>query len=649
MQPNYSRRRMNLLSLALICFTSLSPQSLYRPIDSVNRIIAKQSAKEQIYTYAHLSILMRNNDADTAMYFARKATDMAAEINNPDAKATALVALARAMNTKGNYELAAKTYMLGMEAAGKASNDSLVALALSGIGTAYWQLGRHAESLEHLFRSLQIREKLGDKKGIIASKSNIGMVYQTQAKLGLAERYISESLALMTDDSDPSNRISTLHTLANIYGMQGKIKEAFAIDEEGIRIAERTNNTFAKAVFYDNMGNCYFYSEPPDYRNAFLYFNKALAIDSAFGNRKQMSDSYLNLGMVMKAQKRWQEAIGYYLRSISLAEESGYAQGKLKALQSLADAYRSSGNGDQAFAVLQQSLSVKDSLVNTASESRIAELQTLYETEKKQQQINLQQAELSRKNVILAAIIILAVLLGLLGISAYLRFRLKQKTRIQTEIMKQQELATRAVIEAEENERQRIARDLHDGIGQMMSAAKMNLSAYESSTAPMNEHAASLGKIISLVDESCREIRNVSHNMMPNALLKKNLATALQDFIDKIDTRSLAIHLYTEGLENRMDSAVETVLYRVIQECVNNVIKHAKATTLDISVTRDDEGISATIEDNGKGFDAADHEKFDGIGVRNIITRVEYLKGTIEFDSAPGRGTLIAIHVPLNK
>lgn len=214
--------------------------------------------------------------------------------------------------------------------------------------------------------------------------------------------------------------------------------------------------------------------------------------------------------------------------------------------------------------------------------------------------------------------------------------------------MKQQELSARAVIEAEEDERQRIARDLHDGVGQMMSAAKMNLSAFEAEMKFENkEQQVSFEKIIGLVDESCKEIRNVSHNMMPNALLKNSLASAIRDFIDKMDKKTLQVHLYTEGLDERLDSNVETVLYRVIQECVNNVIKHADASTLDIAVVKEKDGISATIEDNGKGFDMTGIEKFTGIGLKNIMTRVEYLKGTVDYDSSPGQGTVVALHVPL--
>ena len=95
-----------------------------------------------------------------------------------------------------------------------------------------------------------------------------------------------------------------------------------------------------------------------------------------------------------------------------------------------------------------------------------------------------------------------------------------------------------------------------------------------------------------------------------------------------------------------MFNNIETVLYRVIQECVNNVIKHSGADKLDISLIKDADGIAATVEDNGRGFDTTDKQKFEGIGLKNITSRIEFLKGTVDFDSFPGKGTLIAIHVP---
>ena len=243
--------------------------------------------------------------------------------------------------------------------------------------------------------------------------------------------------------------------------------------------------------------------------------------------------------------------------------------------------------------------------------------------------------------------IVLLVLGILLAFTQYRRSKWKQEAKMKTAVMVQQEIAARAVIEAEEAERQRIAKDLHDGVGQMMSAARMNLSAFEEAASFRSEtEKQDFDRIIGLVDESCREVRAVSHNMMPNALLKQGLASAIREFIHKLDQKKIRVQLYTEGLEERLDSNLETVLYRVIQECVNNVIRHAGASTVDISVVRENDMIRGTIEDNGKGFDTQNLE--EGLGLKNIRTRIDYLKGTVEIDSAPGKGTLVAFHVPLN-
>ncbi|MEP6847058.1 MAG: histidine kinase, partial [Panacibacter sp.] len=249
-----------------------------------------------------------------------------------------------------------------------------------------------------------------------------------------------------------------------------------------------------------------------------------------------------------------------------------------------------------------------DSIRNVLQENEqfaaVAEAEEKYQSAKKEKQIQQQQFEIKQRNYWIIGISVLLLLGGLLGYSYYRRYRLKQQAHLHHEIIKQKDLATRAVIEAEERERKRIASELHDGVGQMMSAAKMNLSAIKSNLSFISgDQEHNFDKIVGLIDESCQEVRTVSHNMMPNALLKAGLAAAVREFIDKIDEHLIKINLYTEGLNQRIDSNIETVLYRVVQECVNNVIKHAGANHLDISLIKDADGISATIEDNGKGFE----------------------------------------------
>ena len=130
---------------------------------------------------------------------------------------------------------------------------------------------------------------------------------------------------------------------------------------------------------------------------------------------------------------------------------------------------------------------------------------------------------------------------------------------------------------------------------------------------------------------------------MPNALLKQGLAKAVRNFISQVKNPTLSINLYTEGLEENLPQNTSAMLYRIIQECVNNVIKHSEATSLDISLLRNETELTATIEDNGKGFDSSQVNYKEGIGLQNIRDRITFLKGELEIDSKPGKGTLFTI------
>lgn len=203
-----------------------------------------------------------------------------------------------------------------------------------------------------------------------------------------------------------------------------------------------------------------------------------------------------------------------------------------------------------------------------------------------------------------------------------------------------------AVLDAEEKERHRIAQELHDGIGQMMGALKLNLSGLRSEL-PNEDPMLSqkLDNIYELVDDSCREIRNVSHQMMPNTLLRYGLTGAVKDFMNKIDMQTLDAHVYMEGVDKRLNANVEHMMFRVVQECVTNVIKHAQASRLDISLILEERELVLIIEDNGCGFDTS--VSAEGIGLKNIYSRVAYLNGSVELDSKPGKGTVISIAIPL--
>ena len=321
---------------------------------------------------------------------------------------------------------------------------------------------------------------------------------------------------------------------------------------------------------------------------------------------------------------------------------------KQSALQLLSKAYSKKGDDAKALSTLNEMMVLKDSLIKIETTQTLDALRAGYEADKQEKELALQKAKINQQQVIILAISICSLLsLGLV----FLYFSRKKnalKNEMATAILKEKNNAAMAILAAEEKERKRIASDLHDGIGQMMSAVKMNLSslAYKLTSLTPQE-AALLEKTMALTDESCKEVRTVSHNMMPNALLKSGLSSAIKTFVDKIDHKKLKVNLHSEGLDNRLPDTVEIVLYRVIQETVNNVIKHAKANQLDIAIIKDVDGLSCTIEDNGIGFNFNDKNLTEGIGLKNIQARITYLQGTVEWDAIPNKGTLVSIHIPM--
>ena len=576
----------------------------------------------------------------------------------------------------------------------QASKDSAsIALAYSDLGNTYTRVNKFNEALSNHLKALDIRNKLGLKEKAAGSISNISIIYKQLGNFKEAIVYMHKSLKIYENTGDEAKQSLVLGNMGNVYINFNKFEAAKESYDKAIYLGKKVNATSLVAAGYSGLMKYYYnlknypqalknglfaanylkdlnqkndlaaiyntigqvYYGMGNYTEAMNYYNKALIFRESMNDELGIASCYKNLGETYSALKDFTKAEDYLNKSIKIFN-------RLKSQDYLREAYKTLGvifeaNQDyvNSLKFYKESVAIKDSIYNKQSTDKINELQIAYQTERKIQQISLlnkenkiQKLTLQKHNVLMGIALGIFVITILFGVLFYKSIRLKQKARLQEEVILQQDLATKAVLGAEENERKRISGELHDGLGQMFSAVKMNLSALTEDINFKNPESKNVfTKTLDLVDESCKEVRAISHQMAPNVLLKSGLATAIRDFINKIDARKLKINLETFGLQHRLDPSIETVLYRVIQETVNNVIKHSGANSLDIQLSKDEEGINAMIEDNGKGFDSSSLEKFEGIGLKNIRSRVEYLKGTVDFSSTPGSGTLVAIHIPL--
>ena len=521
------------------------------------------------------------------------------------------------------------------------------------LGNIAYFSGKHDQALKIYMTALHHAEKANRHDLIAASCNEIGTLLKKNKSLKDALSYYTRSLKEASLAKNNSLIANAYNNIGLVYEEKGEYKKALAQYQFSLIAYRKVKEKLGESYSLEYIGYVYYLMK--NYPPAIENLEKSLAL------RKEIKDNYgiaiclIELTEVYKAKGDLTKAIAYGKQAVAFSKGINYPDMLQQGYLLLSKIYEDNRKFDEAYAAHKLYVSVKDSIFNAAKSEQINELQTKYESEKKQQRISLlnkentiQKLELSKRDFLIIAIIATFILALFITYLIYNRYKLKQDARLQQEVIAQQDLATKAVLKAEEAERKRISGELHDGLGQLFSAVKMNLSALADHIQFEDHHGEKMfEKTLSLVDESCKEVRVISHQMAPNILLKSGLATAVRDFIDKIDSRKLKINLSTFGLNERLDQNIEMVLYRVIQEAVNNVIKHAEANTLDIQLSKDEEGVNAMIEDNGKGFDSNALENVEGIGLKNMRTRVEYLKGQVDFSSTQGAGTLVAIYIPL--
>ena len=525
--------------------------------------------------------------------------------------------------------------------------------SISNISVIYKQLGNYKDALDYMHKSLKIYEEDGDEGKQALVLGNMGNVYLDYKKYSAAKESFDRAIAIAKKTKSLSTLANSYSGVMSYYFKQNNLSEALKYGNLAVKYLKELNMKSDLAVLYNSIGQVYY--EKGNYEIAMKYYSNSLEFRNFMKDNLGIASCYKNIAACYAELKDFVKAEEYVNKSIAIFKVLNSKDYLREAYDILGSIFEAKQDHVNALKFFKESAAMKDSIYNKQSTDKINELQIAYQTEKKVQQIALLHQEnkiqkllISKRNMLLGIAIGVLLLTLVIGVLLYKSIKLKQDSRLQMAVITQQDLATKAVLNAEENERKRISGELHDGLGQMFSAVKLNLSALTDDLTFKNEQSKRMfDKTLNLVDESCKEVRIISHQMAPNVLLKSGLASAIKDFINKIDSRKLKINLETVGLQERLNQNIETVLYRVIQETVNNVIKHASANSLDIQLTRDHEGINAMIEDNGIGFDTSLLDKFEGTGLKNILSRVNYLKGTVDFSSKLGSGTLVAIYIPL--
>lgn len=549
------------------------------------------------------------SELDSSEYYQLKAIAIRLEADDTLGLAKAYIDLGNIAADRGNLNKAIEQYLTAQSYIVAAKDTQQLANLYANIGSVFHEQKNYEKTLEYYFKALDYKDKMAPN-GLAVVYNNIALVYKDQERYEEALAYSFKSLALKQD-------------LQYLRGIAGS---------------------------YNTIGSIYLKMNQLD--SASTYYDRAVELYGSISDKYGLGMALGGKGDVLFKQGNHGDAKKSYLDALPLAEAEGLFTLQRDVNLALAQVYEADGEYGQALDARKKYEAAKDSVVNEETNERIAELMTQFETVQKEQELKLKQIELERQEEInkfqmvgFGAVVLFLLLAGGLFFS---RNRIKQKAELADAIAREQKIRFKAVIDAQEQERKRVAQDLHDGLGQLLSTARLNVSALEDSLDPTDSESDKIWlNALSLIDESVQEVRNVSHNMMPSALIRLGLVAALREQVAKINRAGkIAVKLEIAGMETRLDEAVEITLYRVVQEVMNNAIKHSNAKEIVVSINRANGKLEVGIKDDGVGLDLQLIKRSTGIGWQNIYSRVELINGIIDMNSSPGAGTNVQVLVP---
>lgn len=544
-----------------------------------------------------------------------------------------------------------------VQVAKKQSDDRTLGEVYKRLGVIYYLGASYELAYANYILSIQAFEKATDSVGMASTMLELGNFYIKKKQFKVAKEYCLFSIRLATKYRDD-------FLLANAYNSMGIYYESMHVLDSALVFYQKSYEK--NESLRDALGMSYSLEYMAgiqklrfNYTESLQLLMRSAEIRRKIDNKSALATSYVNIGELYLAKEEHAKAKNYFDLSLALAKQVNYKDLIAYDYQMISNCYKDDNNFKGAYTYQDSSQKVQRDIDNEFNSKQLKEFQTKYETEKKEKQIEYQDLELSKSNILLNrnriaiySLIGLVLVLIVIFYLSYARYKLKQQTLMNKKLLDEQQSKAKAILDAEEKERQRIGKDLHDGIGQMLSAVKLNISGLSKSIT--NEDSSELNLLknsMKLIDESVVEVRNISHNMMPTVLLEFGLIQALSDMCTAINNSALVhIHFIHDGLEiQRLPINLEIVLYRVLQEILNNTLKHAAASKIDLQLLKFDGELTVVFEDNGVGFNYQSVSASpNGIGLRNIISRVEYLNGSVNFDSYPGKGTTITIEIPLN-
>ena len=637
--------KLKYLFLLLALASLVSAQD--RSIDSLKRRLVSTDQKDILKTLIELSWEYRFVNADTARKYGLEGLQMAREMGLPVVEAAALNNIGVTHEAQGNYDEALAYELQALAIRRTVGDEAQIAKTLNDIGIIYDEKGDYQKSLEYYFEARRVFEKGNDLFKIAMVINNIGIVLKEQKEYRKAAGIYHEALRIYKKINNKFGIAACDANLGSVYFFIDAYDSALHYSLKASKEFEDLNNRQFLAASLTNAGMAY--HKLGKLNDALNFLMRAKLLNEEYDNKSEQAAVLIYLAGIERETGNPTKGLEQATQALTISKKIGAKQKTMEAYKELALLWASQRNFDKAFTQYQNFDALKDSLFETEKSKQISELQTRYETEKKEATINLLTKDNELKDIsirenslkIVGLLFLLAILIGF-GVLWQNRVKLKQQAVLNSARAELRQLQLQAVIASQEEERKRFAADLHDGFGQMISALRLSLSKE-------TPDGTAIRYALDLLNEMNVEIRNIAFNLMPQVLMKEGLHEALKELAERITkSGTVTIDVQTYNLNPLIASEHRIALYRICQEWTNNVLKYSGCKTITLQAVQHPEELVITIEDDGNGFDKNLLVEGIGNGWRNINSRLSLINGTIEIDSSPGRkGTIVIISVPV--
>jgi signal transduction histidine kinase len=645
----------HILLFFFICSLSFSVIAQNNPeeLDSLFQVL-RTSDDPKVKATVHSRIAWLNiiNDIELAKAHLDTSMQLYSQTNNERGVANVKYRYAVLHRFAGEYDTAL-TYAREYLDYVNSINDSLaLANIYYQLGVIYGQGGDYESSLNEYYNCLRIYEALDDPSSRAFTLNSIGIIYKNLNKYEDAEEAYLEAVSLLEPIEDKSNLADVYNSLGNLYAILNETDKALDYFNRSLDIGIELKKVWGIAEDYSSIGMIYL--DLGNTEKALNFLLKAEDIYRENNYEEDHTESLLNIAIVYAAKEDFKNSENYLISALERKPES------MKLMKNihfeLYKLYSASNQIQKALFHHENYSSYKDSIYKTENIESINKLQLQYQTEKKdlqlaQNEILIEQAEvdyLKKKNQLYLAIGVGGLLL-LLATALWLFFRQRQLVKNQEiENLKTQRELTKleSLIEGEEKERKRLAQDLHDGINGELSVIKYKIDTVGQEKLNPKEKSE-IDEAVHLLDKAIQQVRNISHNLAPPSLLNFNLNEAIKQNCHNLSASSdIKIDYQSFGSPVKLNLEYETAIYRMIQELLNNVVRHSESTEALVQINHHEDSLDITVEDNGKGYDTSVHHA--GIGLKNIHSRASFLNTKCVMESGE-MGTSANFHINIDQ